>query len=84
MLWLVHMCMHANTYMHAYTHNVIHSLTHMYEDTHVNAHRYNAQCHLPLYLCVEEIQLTLVECIEEHIIEMKYLSTAIKWQRTAS
>ena len=30
--------------------------------THVNAHTMYAQCHLPLYLCVEEIQITLVEC----------------------
>ena len=81
MLWLVYICTHANTYMHAFIYTHIHSLTHMYDVNTCKRTHNVCSCHLPLYLCVEEIQLTLVECGGTYI-EMKYLSTAKEWQRT--
>ena len=57
---------HANTYMYACTCVYAHTLTHTHDETHVNTHTMCVQCHLPVYLCVEKIQLTLVECRGTH------------------
>ena len=57
---------HANTYMYACTCVYTHTLSHTCDETHANTHTMCAQCHLLVYLCVEEIQLSLVECRGTH------------------